>query len=302
MKKHAVLLLAHQNLEHLKQYFEFLGTDFAFYIHINKKAFISDSEIDQLRELPNVKFISRKYLIRWGGTRILKSFLELAQKAVEDDDYAYFHTVSGQDFPIKSSEEIHSFFKQNQGKEFIEYFPLPTDRWEYGGMDRFNFYQLYDLFNFKTPFGKSMIRITLKLQKLIGVKRNTFRKLPPLFGGSCWFSITGDCMKYCIDYCSRNSNFLQNHEYTFGPEESFFQTIIMNSPFKENVINDNLYYIDWNFRNGNSPALLDESDFEEIIKSEKLFGRKFQSPISDKLKLELIEKLKNSKSSEILEK
>lgn len=293
MKKHAVLLLAHQNLVHLKQYIESLGPNFYFYIHINKKAFLTDDEIAELKAHPNVRFISRKYLIRWGGTRILKAFLELAKIAIQDDEYAYFHTASGQDFPIKTSEEILKFFGLNQGKEFIEYFPLPTERWDNGELFRHEFFHLYDLFNVKTYFGKYMIRLTLKIQKIIGIKRNTVNNLPPLYGGSCWFSITGNCMKYCLEFSSKNPNILENHEYVFGPEESFFQTIILNSPYKENVVNDNLFYIDWEFRNGNSPAVLDQSDLGNLLNSDKLFGRKFQSPTSDILKIKLMKKLKS---------
>lgn len=293
MKKHAVLLLAHQNLVHLKQYIEFLGPNFYFYIHINKKAFLTDDEIAELKAHPNVRFISRKYLIRWGGTRILKAFLELAKIAIQDDDYAYFHTASGQDFPIKSSEEILKFFYLNQGKEFIEYFPLPTERWDNGGFDRYQFYHFYDLFNVKTSFGKFMIRLFLKIQKIFGIKRKTINNLPPLYGGSCWFSITGNCMKYCIEFLTKNPVFMANHEYVFGPEESFYQTIIINSPFKESIINDNLFYIDWEFRNGNSPAVLDESDFFKITNSEKLFSRKYLSPISELLKKKLMISYKN---------
>lgn len=302
MKKHAVLLLAHQNLEHLKQYIEFLGPNFYFYIHINKKAFLTDEEVEELKSHPNVKFVSRKYLIRWGGTRILKAILELAKIAIQDDEFAYFHTASGQDFPIKSSEEIQKFFNLNHGKEFIEYFSLPTNKWENGGLFRYEFFHLYDLFNVKTDFGKYMIRLTLKIQKILGIKRNSVNNLPPLFGGSCWFSITENCMKYSIDFLTKNPHFLENHEYVFGPEESFFQTIIMNSPYKESVVNDNLFYIDWNFRNGNSPAVLDQSDLGDILNSDKLYGRKFQSPTSDKLKIDLMRELNISNSSEILEK
>lgn len=301
MKKHAVLLLAHQNLVHLKQYIESLGPNFYFYIHINKKAFLTDEEIEELKAHPNVRFISRKYLIRWGGTRILKAILELAQKAVNDDEYAYFHTASGQDFPIKTSEEILKFFGLNQGNEFIENFPVPTERWDNGGLDRYQFYHLYDLFNVKTGFGEFMIRLTLKLQKIFGIRRKTINNLPSIYGGSCWFSITGNCMRFCLEFSSKNRNFLENHKYVFGPEESFFQTIIMSSPYKENVVNDNLFYIDWEFRNGNSPAVLDQSDLGNLLNSDKLFGRKFQSPTSDILKINLMKKLRFINSSEILE-
>ena len=48
----------------------------------------------------------------------------------------------------------------------------------------------------------------------------------------------------------------------------------MNSKYSEQVINNDLRYIDWKSGRGGFPAILDERDFEDIIHSEKLFARK----------------------------
>ena len=56
--------------------------------------------------------------------------------------------------------------------------------------------------------------------------------------------------------------------------------IIIGKPFHKKLANDNLRYIDWNSRNGSSPVILDESDFSNLISSDKLFARKFENPIS----------------------
>ena len=62
----------------------------------------------------------------------------------------------------------------------------------------------------------------------------------------------------------------------------------MNSNFRYQVNNNNLRYIDWSNRKGNSPAILDLSDYIKIIKSESFFARKFDYPVSQ----HLVEKLK----------
>jgi hypothetical protein len=48
-------------------------------------------------------------------------------------------------------------------------------------------------------------------------------------------------------------------------------------------MNDNLRLIEWENRNGNSPANLDGSDYEKIVNCDKLFARKFAYPISESL-------------------
>lgn len=79
--------------------------------------------------------------------------------------------------------------------------------------------------------------------------------------------------------------------HTLIPEEFFFQTIIMNSPYKENVVEKNLRYTDWSGKNGSRPSFLDETDYEKIIKSGDFFARKIDSNISDKL----LKKIERSK-------
>lgn len=76
--------------------------------------------------------------------------------------------------------------------------------------------------------------------------------------------------------------------HTVIPEEFFFQTIILNSPYKLGVITQNMQYFDQNKRNGSARAYLYETDYEKIIDSEKFFAREIDMNISKEL-LELID-------------
>lgn len=59
------------------------------------------------------------------------------------------------------------------------------------------------------------------------------------------------------------------------PDYIYFQTILFNSPYLKNIINDNLRYIDWTYRRGSRPSYLDMSDYNKLITSNKIFARKF---------------------------
>lgn len=76
--------------------------------------------------------------------------------------------------------------------------------------------------------------------------------------------------------------------HTVIPEEFFFQTIILNSPYKLGVVTQNMQYFHENKRNGSAPAYLYETDYEKIIDSEKFFAREIDMNISKEL-LELID-------------
>lgn len=61
-------------------------------------------------------------------------------------------------------------------------------------------------------------------------------------------------------------------------EETFYQTVLMNSPLARNVVNDNLRVILWP-----GPAVLNEKDYDNIRSRRALFARKMDGKISAKL-------------------
>lgn len=56
----------------------------------------------------------------------------------------------------------------------------------------------------------------------------------------------------------------------------------------------------WEKRNGNNPANLDESDFENIESSDALFARKFELPVSLGLYQKIKDKIKKSNQEKYL--
>lgn len=285
--KQAFLITAYKNFHHLKSIIEYFDDNCSFYIHIDKKSNISEEEILGLKQSSKKVFISQAFKTNWGGVNHLKCTLLLLKEALQNTETEYIHLISGHDFPIKSSVHFSDFFKKHKGSQFMEHFSLPTKIWENGGMDRLQYYNLYDIIDGKGKY-QSYIRKFINLQKKIGFKRSLKFDNISLHGGSTWWTLSFDCCKYINDYNEINPNFIKLFEYTFCAEEIFFQTIIMNSPFKNSVVNDNLRYIDWEFRNGNVPAVLDDSDFLKLKESNHLFARRFEYPISSNLVTKLI--------------
>ena len=146
---------------------------------------------------------------------------------------------------------------------------LPKKDWESGGLNRVKIY--YPKFLIKR---KSMLlKVYLKLIKALHISRN-IDILPDLYGGSSWFSITKECCEYIVNFIDNNSKIIKFFENVICGDELIFQTIIMNSKYKNYVISDSLRYIKW--QQGNcSPDLIDEDDIDDIKKSKKIFARKF---------------------------
>ena len=61
------------------------------------------------------------------------------------------------------------------------------------------------------------------------------------------------------------------------PDEWFFQTIIMNSEYKSQVVNNNLIYLRWGqtFKTRNHPITFTLEDINSNRKSDQYFARKF---------------------------
>lgn len=281
--KQAILITAYKNYHHLEEIINFFDTNFEIYIHIDKKSVITNIELNNLKKYKIVKLVVKKYKVNWGGFNHLKSILYLIEEALKNDNNIYFHLISGHDFPTKKKTYFLDFFN-NTNKEYLEYFDIPNiGAADNGNMDRIEFYNLYDLWNSKVPRESGMIRRCVEIQKKLGFKRNISSKMPKLYGGSTWWSLSRDCVSYVVYFTKKNKFVLNRFKYTLCSEEFYFQTVIMNSEFANKVTNDNLRHIDWKSRNGNNPAILDESDFEKLKRTNAVFARKFDYPLSNGL-------------------
>lgn len=235
--------------------------DFDFYIHVDKK--VDPSTHCFLSKIPQVYLIQNTTNVVWGGYDTVKAILRSSGEILASGrKYDYIHLMSGQDYPIKSATAIHHFFLQHAGKQFLRYEHF--DDWDGEGYERI---RKYHLTNFHFP-GKYL------LQKLLN-KLLPERKLPNMefYGYSMFWALTPDCIEYVINYLSDNHSFRKFIELTWGSDEFVFQTIILNSPFCEQAVNDNLLYYQRPYRSPH-PNMLTYKEFDEIIQSNQLFARK----------------------------
>ncbi|MFD1256134.1 beta-1,6-N-acetylglucosaminyltransferase [Mucilaginibacter terrae] len=291
--KNAILIVAFRDVNHIIDIIScFDENDFIFFIHINNKSTVTKQEVDKLNNITNVIFAGQLFNTYWGSVNHLRSILYLSELALKHD-VDYIHLISGQDYPVKSSHDIKNFLIENKGKQYLEYIDVPNDLWkdEDGGLSRLNYYHLNDYISGNKKSGRGILKGLLILQKALGIKRGFNKDFPKIYGGSTWWSLTAPCLKFVIDYLKTNDKFWKRFNNTLVSEEFLFQTIILNSPFKDSVVNNNLRYISWNKKHGSRPAILDEEDMDALYKADYLFARKIVSPISNNLKAELNSKI-----------
>lgn len=277
--KHAIIVLAHKDTSQLSRLVNSLDENFTFFIHIDSN--ISKEEADSLRRTAkdNVFYYNWGH-VTWGGIRIVKTQLKLMKEALLTGDFDYFHLLSGQDYPVASCKDIDAWFEKHNGKQFIEHYRLPFDKWENGTFQRLQFYRLHDWIDYSSKRGRGIIDKVTSFQIRHKIYRRIPDQYPRLFGGSNWMSITGDCAKMLVNLDNLAKSFLRRLRFTFASDEIFFHTIIMNSKFADSVVNDNKRYIRWS--NGIVKPL-GKNDLWDIAVSDALFARKFISDYSEPL-------------------
>ena len=271
--KHAYLILAHGSYALLQRLVSAIDDERNdIFIHIDRKQ----------KDLPHLKVKrSRLFLLNeervsvfWGDVSVVAAEFALMAFAYKQDEYAYYHLLSGVDLPLKSQNDIHTFFETHQGKEFIGFYDGANL-----SASLVRKVQRYHLFaqDFRGSglvfLAKRIARaLAIRAQELLGIKRHTNIRFAK---GTQWWSLTGALIESLL---SKQDEILSLYKHTFCADEIAIQTYVYNSPFMAQVFapedeaKSSLRHIGW--RDG---ALYDwtRADYEDLKHSTALFARKF---------------------------
>jgi hypothetical protein len=279
------LILAHKAPNHLSRLVRSLDSPNAvFFIHVDRKTDILPFRNWLSR--PNVTFLEKRVPVYWGEFSIVQATINLMSEAVRH--VPLFHNLvllSGSDYPLRSPKYIEAYFSRNQGYEFINLIPMPCEALG-KRLDRLQQYRI------QTPndnqfVGRAVSRLNDLINDRLGIKREYSRALKSLlpYAGSQWWALTADACRYILSFIDSRPDVVNFFRHVYLPDESFFQTIIGNSPFAKHVTR-NLTFADWSRPTG-GPAIIDMDHLKAFIKTdsiiaddrygrgELLFARKF---------------------------
>lgn len=101
LKKHAYLIIAHNEYEILKKLIKVLDDERNdIYIHIDKKSKSFKKLKTELVSCYSNIFFTKRINVTWGGDSQIKCELLLLEEAFKIG-YEYYHLISGVDFPNK---------------------------------------------------------------------------------------------------------------------------------------------------------------------------------------------------------
>jgi len=290
MIKIANLIMAYKEPTQVERLIKKLGhKGFDFYIHLDKKS--DFSQFAYLSSLPNVYFTNTRITIYWGSYNFTEAIIKCTREILEkEENYAFVNLMSGQDYPLQSPDYIHDFFSNNTDKSFMSYEAEGSEWWR-GAINRIERYHMTN-FSFRGRY---------LLQSIIN-KILPKRKFPlpvTLYGTNCttWWAINRECATYLVNYFNSNKKLQRFCSYTWAPDEFLIPTIMMNSPFKDRVVNNNLRHIDWS-GGGAHPKIFSSCDLADLKNSDKLFARKFDINV-DAAILDKIDQILEKGSSKI---
>ena len=256
----AYIISAYKRLNQVSRLVRRLHTDAAFFfIHVDRKTDDRDCAAltAGLQDVPAVHFLER-HACHWGGFGHVRATLK-GIDALEQSRSAFDYVIllTGQDYPIKSNDDIESFFRSASGKSFMGFSALPSNSWSpRGGLDRIEYRHL-------RLYGRHL-RSPLRRPFPTGLRP---------YGGGAYWCLSRACIEYVVRFVAERPDVVAFFRSVDIPDELFFQTIVLNSELRDTVVNDNLRYIDWT--RGRRPAILGTDDFEALRASPKLFARKF---------------------------
>ena len=278
MSKHAYLVMAHNDWNLLSKLLRCIDDPRNdIFIHIDKKASFPSSEVYEPQK--SGCFYIRRHKVSWGGYSQIAVELALLEAATVHE-HDYYHLISGQDLPIKNQNYIHAFF-DNQSHEHSYIGFSPKEVYSKMARDRLEQYHfLQDSIGRNSGKWIDLLyrieRKSLSIQRKLMVNR--IANYPfMIYKGTNWFSINHELAKYVV---SRKKDIKKYFNNSICADELFLQSIVQDSPFKDEIINNTLRAIDWN-RGG--PYIYRKEDFSLLMESEKLFARKFSTDVDSEI-------------------
>ncbi|MRN54501.1 N-acetylglucosaminyltransferase [Paenibacillus sp. LC-T2] len=287
--KMAYVILCHKNPEQINMLIHSLTDEnVEFFLHVDKKSNIQHEILHQ----NNIHFVEQRINVHWGHYSQIECILKCFALIQEHGVFSYIHVISGQDLPLVSNGIIVDFFKENQGKQYVKHVELPNAAEMWGCLYRVSvYYPKFILSRHKrvTALRNRYINLIMSVPKL---KRNLSSLPNKLYKGSNWMSITGECMDYILEFTKNNPGYVDFYRHSFCGDEIFFHSIILNSHFKEQVVNEVKRYTDWT-SGPEFPRTLTVEDNERIQSkgTECFWGRKFDIEVDRTIIREILQKV-----------
>lgn len=268
--KIAYFIMVHNNFPQLCWLMNAIySDDDLFVIHIDKKS--SPGFFNQVHEYvdgrPNIEFLPSHKVNRFGWS-VVKTELRAIRALVSSKrEWKYLINLSAQDYPIKSVDTIKTKLSLEFPKNFVEV--IPRDEMANGDphLERRLAFEMF----------RKVVRTPawLPFPKMADIK----------YKGSAWFMLTRDFCEWLLSN-RLTAEIEATVKYWWNPDELFFQALVMNSPYRNTLMEHYGREIIWP-GNTASPKTLTMEDYGRLSASPALFARKFDEAVDRQILVSL---------------
>ncbi|MGF1546648.1 MAG: beta-1,6-N-acetylglucosaminyltransferase [Thiotrichales bacterium] len=238
-----------------------------FFVHVDKRR---DDLLNEARTSlagrDEIHWVSERYAT-WPAhinyvNAVLAAMRALSAAAI---DYEYAILLTDEDYPIKSNPAIADFLRAHQGRNFINYARVDGKDhvWaDWGppsnGITRLAHWHL-------VVHSRLLLRLPMR------------RKIPCGhigYIGYQWWNLTPAAVEHCVRFIAEHPDYLRFFRNAYMTDEVFFQTLLMNSPLRDTLVNDNLRHIHPE-PFPNHFKCIDADNLDALQRSPALFARRF---------------------------
>lgn len=237
----AYLILCHTDPKHIGRLAVKLtkDTNNEVFVHVDKKSDILPfkQELKRLGQAAHV--LEKRTSVFWGGNSAIEATVDLMREAIQTGNFNRFVLLQGLEYPVKSNKEIDEFFERNEKIEFI----LAQNISDSTNIKEVHKYRLYWFLDSQSLFAKALntinSRLFLKYNWIPHFKKNYVKDQSghhmKIYQGCAQFGLTADLVKYIVQFHDENPRFNMYFRSMYAVDESYFHTIVYNSPFVENT-------------------------------------------------------------------
>ncbi|XP_030067402.1 xylosyltransferase 1 [Microcaecilia unicolor] len=256
--------------------------DHFYYLHCDKRSNYLHRQVLQIAtQYPNVRVTPWRMSTIWGGASLLSMYMQSMKDLLEMKDWPWdsFINLSAADYPVRTNDQLVAFLSRYRNMNFLKSHGRDNARFiKKQGLDR------------------------LFLECDTHMWRLGDRKIPEgitLDGGSDWFLLNRKFVEYVIlsndDLVTKMKRF---YAHTLLPAESFFHTVLENSPLCDTMVDNNLRITNWNRKLGCkcqykhivdwcgcSPNNFKPADFHRFQQTARptFFARKFEAVVNQEI-------------------
>eukprot|EP01112_Ceratiomyxa_fruticulosa_P022739 TRINITY_DN8430_c0_g1_i1.p1 TRINITY_DN8430_c0_g1~~TRINITY_DN8430_c0_g1_i1.p1 ORF type:complete len:686 (-),score=152.88 TRINITY_DN8430_c0_g1_i1:8-2065(-) len=263
----AYLLLVHSNFN---QIVKLLSATYhpnnVYLIHVDASALeLKNQLLEYTNKFDNIAVMRKSFPIQWGSISMVYATLEGLFTLLDAAKFDFVVNLSGQDYPTCSPDEFSQFLGKHMKANFDGAYRASAEH----GVYRLENIWLWNEWR-RTCNPKFLLK-----------------KYPAgmtMYGTMQWFAYNYDFVQYLRNN-QTSQRLLAFYETALIPDEGYFGTVLMNSPFGKDYIRNSLHHVVFVENSIHPNTLETEEDFQSITnpKLHVCFARKFDWNSSQEL-------------------